>query len=403
LRERLEAGVVYVDSERSVVVKEFRVAKGKSKAEEQPFDVAIIGAGPAGATAGLLLASNGRRVAIIDREKFPRSVPCAGWLSAKAGPLLAELKVDRKESLGTPFSDITFYNADFTKKAKPKLAEPAGFLVDRTDFDNALVSAATKAGAEFFQKSPVKDIRLREAAVEVVLDGEKVVSAKLLLLAAGRNTELLARIGYLRRAGDAPIWSSEVEAPLKGDRAPEAPSAIVVLGLDGASSFALCTVSRTRLAVNVNWRGEADKATPQLVKLCRTAHERQILPVDLSEQAAKAKVLRSPAGAALDLETHVAKHTLLIGDAGGFVAAASNEGIYPAMWSAKLAAKAIDSALRSQYSQDELMSFDSMWRMEMADYLRSPHTDIRFLLPLIFSNQPMADRMGAAFFFGENI
>jgi hypothetical protein len=49
------------------------------------------------------------------------------------------------------------------------------------------------------------------------------------------------------------------------------------------------------------------------------------------------------------------------------------------------------------------MSFDSLWRMQMADHLRSPHTDIRFLLPLIFSNQPMADRMGAAFFFGENI
>jgi flavin-dependent dehydrogenase len=155
--------------------------------------------------------------------------------------------------------------------------------------------------------------------------------------------------------------------------------------------------------VNVNWRGEANQAVPQLVKLCRLAHEKQVLPVDLSQEAASAKVLRSPAGAALDMDSHVAKHTLLIGDAGGFIAAASNEGIYPAMWSAKLAAKAVDAALQGQFSQDQLMGFDSMWRMEMADYLRSPHTDIRFLLPLIFSNQPMADRMGAAFFFGENI
>ena len=49
------------------------------------------------------------------------------------------------------------------------------------------------------------------------------------------------------------------------------------------------------------------------------------------------------------------------------------------------------------------MAFDSLWRIQMADYLRSPHTDVQFLLPLIFTNQPMADRMGAAFFFGENI
>jgi flavin-dependent dehydrogenase len=259
-----------------------------------------------------------------------------------------------------------------------------------------------KEGAEFIQKAPVKDLRLREGTVEVTLDNDKVVTARLLLLAAGRNTELLGRIGYLRRQGDVPIWSAQVETGLKGERA-EGPSVIVVLGLDGASSFGLCTLGRSRVVVNVNWRGEADKAIPQLVRLCRLAHERQILPVDLSGQAATTKVLRSPAGAALDMESHVAKHTLLIGDAGGFVAAASNEGIYPAMWSAKLAAKAVDSALQSQYSQDQLMSFDAMWRMEMADYLRSPHTDIRFLLPLIFSNQPMADRMGAAFFFGENI
>ena len=39
----------------------------------------------------------------------------------------------------------------------------------------------------------------------------------------------------------------------------------------------------------------------------------------------------------------------------------------------------------------------------MADFLRPPNTDLKLLLPLIFTNQPMADRMAAAFFGGENI
>jgi flavin-dependent dehydrogenase len=73
------------------------------------------------------------------------------------------------------------------------------------------------------------------------------------------------------------------------------------------------------------------------------------------------------------------------------------------MWSAKIAAEVIGKALDSHFSQDELMTFDTKWRMQIADHLRSPHTDIRFLLPLIFTNQAMADRMAAAFFFGENI
>ena len=49
------------------------------------------------------------------------------------------------------------------------------------------------------------------------------------------------------------------------------------------------------------------------------------------------------------------------------------------------------------------MKFDSVWRIQMADYIRSPQTDTQFLLPLVFSNQPMADRFAAAFFCGENI
>ena len=49
------------------------------------------------------------------------------------------------------------------------------------------------------------------------------------------------------------------------------------------------------------------------------------------------------------------------------------------------------------------MTFDTRWRLEMADYLRQPNTDMEFLIPLVFSNQPIADRMAAAFFLGDNI
>src|SRR5260370_8755212 len=36
------------------------------------YDVAIIGGGPAGSTAATLLAKAGRRVIVLEREKFPR-------------------------------------------------------------------------------------------------------------------------------------------------------------------------------------------------------------------------------------------------------------------------------------------------------------------------------------------
>ena len=45
-----------------------------------------------------------------------------------------------------------------------------------------------------------------------------------------------------------------------------------------------------------------------------------------------------PAGGAIDFEGHVGKRAVLVGDAGGFVSAASGEGIYPSMLSARAAA-----------------------------------------------------------------
>ena len=38
----------------------------------EAFDVAIIGGGPAGSAAGTLLARAGRRVVLLEKEKFPR-------------------------------------------------------------------------------------------------------------------------------------------------------------------------------------------------------------------------------------------------------------------------------------------------------------------------------------------
>jgi len=384
---------------------------------EEVYDVAVIGAGPAGATAALQLGRKGYQVALVDRAAFPRPVSCAGWLSAKIEPLLAELALPAKKFLGTPFRDVTLFNADLTKAAKPRFESSAGYLVDRAGFDNALIKAAVQHGVTMFQASAVTDIRLHERSAAITLANTKKFTSRLLLLAMGRESELLDRIGYPRQSGGNPLWTAQAEAVgihsiaagLKGPASDAAntaraePRVGVVLGLDGGGSFGFLCTTKDRTLVNVNWAGARERAIPMLVELCKAAFQHRAVPIDLSKLAESAGLVRSPASAALDMDSHVAKHTLLIGDAGGFISAASNEGIYPAMWSAKLAAQVIDAALQSDFSQDELMTFDALWRTQMADHLRSPHTDIRFLLPLIFHNQPMADRMGAAFFFGENL
>lgn len=364
-------------------------------------DVVIAGAGPAGATAAILLAQKGRRVALVDRGAFPRQVPSAGWLNARAAPLVGALGVPVTALLDRPFTDVTFYNANFTRRARPSFNRAPGFLVDRTALGNLLVSAAVAGGAELYSASAVTGIDRFEEHVVVHRADDDAVVGRLLILAVGRGAPLLHQLGFRPGAAAAPLCSAAVES--QAGSAGEAPRVAVVLGLDDRGSFALCSVCGTQVSVSLNWYGDPRGARPVFAQVCLSFLEHGVIGVDLSSAAAAADIIVAPSAYALDMDTHVGKNMLVIGDAGGFVAAASNEGLYPAMWSGQIAAEVIDGALAARVPQDELMQFETRWRHAMADYLRPPHTDILFLLPLIFSNQAMANLMGAAFFSGENM
>jgi len=370
---------------------------------DEPYDVTVVGAGPAGATAAILLKQKGRNVLLVDKAVFPRNVICAGWINRRCAPLLTKIGAPVKTLLDRAFRDVAFYRPDFSQSAKPVFEEAPGYIIDRAAFDSALVTTAIEREVDVIQGCEAVSVQLREASVLVELADGRSVESNLLAIAAGRGSQLVERAGIAPSTETHPIWTAQVTADLPRRKSPNDPQMGVILGLDTQGSFGLCCVSPERLSVGVCWYGEPQRTKPLLFELCQSAANHDVAPLDLSAQVESADVIPSPASVALDMDSHVGKHTLAIGDAGGFVSASSNEGIYPAMWSAQLAVDVLDKALQSVHSQDELMTFDSVWRMQMADYLRSPHTDIRFLLPLIFTNQPMADRMGAAFFSGENI
>ena len=47
------------------------------------YDVVIVGAGPSGSTAAKNLAEKGKKVLIIDKQKFPRDKPCGGGIPTR--------------------------------------------------------------------------------------------------------------------------------------------------------------------------------------------------------------------------------------------------------------------------------------------------------------------------------
>ena len=89
------------------------------------FDVAIIGAGPAGSSAAIQLAGKGYAVALLDKERFPREKLCGDFLNPVNWPLLRELKVER-DVLARPHEKISIFRFTSFSGEEAEIPLPAG-------------------------------------------------------------------------------------------------------------------------------------------------------------------------------------------------------------------------------------------------------------------------------------
>lgn len=123
------------------------------------YDVIICGGGPAGSTAGFVLARQGYSVAILDRATFPRKKLCGGLLTWKSVKLLEAVygeSVDQLTGAGVInyASDRYAIRTYKTTLAEGELPYPFHF-VDRTVFDAHLLDRARDAGVELFENTKI--------------------------------------------------------------------------------------------------------------------------------------------------------------------------------------------------------------------------------------------------------
>jgi menaquinone-9 beta-reductase len=122
------------------------------------FDAAVIGSGPAGATAARLLAQAGWSVALIERAAFPRRKVCGEFISAATLPVLEVCGVagDFLAQAGPPVYKVAAYSGDTIVEARLPLAKAGwGRALGRERLDVLLRDAAVAAGAILFQPAEV--------------------------------------------------------------------------------------------------------------------------------------------------------------------------------------------------------------------------------------------------------
>jgi len=110
------------------------------------WDVVVVGAGPAGASAAYAAAVAGRRVLLLEKAELPRYKTCGGGI---IGPSRDALPPGFELPLRDRVYAVTFsLNGRFarTRRSRTMLFG----LVNRPEFDQALVESARKAGAELW-------------------------------------------------------------------------------------------------------------------------------------------------------------------------------------------------------------------------------------------------------------
>lgn len=363
---------------------------------DEEFEVVVVGGGPGGSTVAALLSQRGRKVLVLERDRFPR-FHIGESLLPSSTPVFQELGV--AEQLDAQF--LRKYGARFLddglgvdapgSMARYRFAEafppavPYAWQVTRWEFDELLLRNAQRLGATVREGHRVKGAVRDEAGavigVEVVgPDGEtRRIGARLTVDATGREA-LLARTrrdkariagldktaiftqvrGGRRHSGED---EGQIEITILAGKNPDGTTpgwAWFIPFKDGRTSvgFVLSTAlveawmkghddlfDRQVEGFPTEYKERAPEAKERLVQLFDQCLARSPWMRHLVGDAPKTEPVRAAADFSFRVEELAGDGWLAVGDAGGFLDPLFSTGAHLAMGGGRRAAVEIDEAL----------------------------------------------------------
>jgi len=363
-------------------------------------EVIIIGAGPAGATAAYELAAAGHDVLLLDKSEHPRAKICGGWVNRRVPEMFPWVD---KDALETPFTGIEFFSPDLGANVSHEADESLGYLADRQVFDASLVEAAKKAGARFqvgecygvTTKGAVTlaDGSLLKASVVVGADGVQSVVGS----SSGLNPGWDNRQVVICASTDFKLDPARLDEFYGAAR-----KIYISPAYSFVSGYGWAFPKKTHISVGIGGRlHDTNNIVVTFKRFVDGLVEKGVIPEECKVIYPDSGI--TPAGAALGLPAFADGRVVLVGDAGGFASATSGEGIFPGMWSAKIAAGVIDDALKSDDVETALKAFTAKAQSELGGYLKPPTDQLPKMLLTLFQDKEMAGRFAAAFLDGKDL
>jgi 2-polyprenyl-6-methoxyphenol hydroxylase-like FAD-dependent oxidoreductase len=344
------------------------------------FDALVIGAGPAGATAALLLARAGWSVAIVEKAAFPRRKVCGEYISATSWPMLRNLGIaaDLEANAGPAVRRVGLFAGDTVIDAPmplvPAASDACGRAIERELLDTALLERARQCGAEVWQPCSVE--HLRRVGEDFQAD---VVSAADRPMAALRARLVIAAHGSWEH-GELPTQTAKPAArasDLLGFKAHFTGSTLetglmplvlfpggyggMVHAGRGRVSFSCC-IRRDALAACRKQRpglGAGEAVIAHVMDSCRGVRE-SLAAASLADPWLSAGPIRP------GIRTRARNGLFAIGNAAGEAHPLVAEGISMAIQSAWLLC---ESLLRSR--EDSAFEYSGRWRRHFATRVRA--------------------------------